>query len=322
MRFLPDVVAFPKQTYHTDSYLLSYDSLSFHAYLETIIQSNTISTSGSVRVHQSPWLLTDAANVIFDIAKRRCFRTIVPTKGKTAGSPPIVDADDEDAWAALDELNNAAPALDNGKGKERAVLRPAWLPETIQPILEEQPKWDLLSEILLEIESETIRFQTNLRPGQMPGNDTVLIMTPSTRSCDLIQEFLGGINPDARPGRKGAKMMQRRLKEFLSWRGRLGSQDSNGATMSNGTSQGYSSRVSNVKGKGKEKGRDEIVSDALRKRDRERIENTIGRRRVRGGAPSSSNKRNVGDAGAGINSTEAPANEKSDADKIDDDMAL
>lgn len=322
MRFLPDILAFPKQTYHTDSYLLSYDSLSFHAYLETIIQSNTVSTSGSVRVHQSPWLLTDAANVIFDIAKRRCFRTIVPAKRKTARSPPIVDADDEDAWAALDELDNAAPALDTRKGKDRAILRPAWLPETIQPILEEQPKWDLLSEILLEIESETIRFQTNLKPGQMPGNDAVLIVTSSTRSCDLIQEFLDCINPDAGPGRKGAKMMQRRLKEYLSWRGRLGTQDSNGTSVNNGTTQGCSSRVSHVKGKGKEKGRDEIVSDALRKRDRERIEKTVGRRRVRGGAPNSSHKRNGGDAGTGINSTEAPGNEKSDADKIEEDMAL
>jgi len=258
--------------------------------------------------------------VIFDIAKRRCFRTIVPTKGKTVGSPPITDADDEDAWAALDELNNVVPASDKRKGKERAILRPAWLPETIQPILEEQPKWDLLSEILLEIESEMIRFQTNLKPGQMPGNDTVLIMTSSTRSCDLIQEFLDCIDPDARPGRKGTKMMQRRLKEYLSWRGRLGGQDFNKVSESNDTTQGYPSRVSNVKGKG-EKGRDE-TSDVLRKKNREKVEKTAGRRRVRGGAPSSSTKRNAVDAGAGIDPTEAPANEKSDTDKIDEDMAL
>ncbi|KAF5346072.1 hypothetical protein D9756_010830 [Leucocoprinus leucothites] len=56
------------------SYLLSYDALSFPAYLGTIIKSNTLSASGAARVHQSPWLLTDAASMIFDTAQRRCFK--------------------------------------------------------------------------------------------------------------------------------------------------------------------------------------------------------------------------------------------------------
>ena len=315
----PNSLASPQQL--RDSYLLSYDSLSFHAYLETIIESNTISASGSARVHQSPWLLTDAANIIFGIAKRRCFcfRAVVPTQEKTISSPPVIDADDEDTWAALDELDNATPIVGTGKGKGRAIPRPAWLPETIQPILEEQPKWDLLSKILLEIESETDRCQSrNLKPGQLPGNDTVLIMTSSTMSCDLIQEFLDCMNPVAEPGRKGTKMMQRRLKGYLSWRGRLGSRDSNGASTSNGTIRGYLSGVSNEKGKGKERGRDEIVTDALR---REKAGKAAGRRRVRGGALSNSTKRNAGGTSTGTNTAEALENEKFDVDKVDEVMA-
>lgn len=76
---------------------------------------------------------------------------------------PLADlVDDDDAWQALDEIedtrgNNAG----RGKGKE---YRPSWLPEGIEPILEELPKWNLLSEVLQEVEEETIRQETLRQP--------------------------------------------------------------------------------------------------------------------------------------------------------------
>ncbi|KAJ3561892.1 hypothetical protein NP233_g9913 [Leucocoprinus birnbaumii] len=299
-------------------YLLSYDSLSFHAYLETIIESNTLSASGSVRVHQSPWLLTDAANIIFDTAKRRCFTTIAAPKEKAVAPPPVIDLDDDDAWAALDDLDSTIATSNKGKDKERQKQprpRPDWLPRTIQPILEEQPKWDLLSEILLEIESESIRFQSTLKPGQMPGNDTVLIMTSSTRSCDLIQEFLDYMDPEAEPGRKGSRMMMNRLKGYLGWRGRLGNQgQGSGDANKNGV---------NAKGKtGREKGRDEVVSEALKKKDREKAERSAGRRRVRGGAPSASSPKKAGNAGSTSTPNGTQDSEVIDVDQIDDVMTI
>ncbi|KXN82152.1 DNA repair protein rad16 [Leucoagaricus sp. SymC.cos] len=220
-------------------YLLSYDSLSFHAYLETILESNTLSASGTVRVHQSPWLLTDAANMIFEVAKRRCF--------------------------TLTALS-----------KEKAII----LPPNIQPMLEEQPKWDLLSDILLEIESETIRFQSNLKPGR---------------------------------GRKGAKMMQRRLKGYLGWRGRLGNQ----SNRDNSSGVNRNGGVGSGKGKERDTGRDDNVSDALKRKDREKAERSAGRRRVRGGAPANNGNRNGGDAGKS-----ADGKEVIDVDKTDDVMTL
>ncbi|OBZ77924.1 hypothetical protein A0H81_01639 [Grifola frondosa] len=45
------------------SYLLTYDALAFHAYLKTLIASNTYTDSGAARQHQSSLLLTHASNI-------------------------------------------------------------------------------------------------------------------------------------------------------------------------------------------------------------------------------------------------------------------
>ncbi|KAG6843314.1 hypothetical protein H0H93_001445, partial [Arthromyces matolae] len=90
-------------------YLLTYDPLHFHAYLETLIAANTVNPAGNAKQHQSPWLLTDAAHIIFQVAKRRCY-----TMSKVQ-LPEVVDVDDEDAWAALDEMEAGGPAAHNPK---------------------------------------------------------------------------------------------------------------------------------------------------------------------------------------------------------------
>jgi DNA excision repair protein ERCC-4 len=145
------------------SYLLTYDPLQFHAYLETLISANSTSNSGGPKQPHSPWLLTDAANVIFQVAKRRCY---VMTSTSQEAPVPVIDvAGDEDAWAALDEVENAG--LDRGKGKEKEKeyeRRPIWLPEGMEPILEELPKWNLLSEVIHEVEEEIIRQESLRKP--------------------------------------------------------------------------------------------------------------------------------------------------------------
>jgi DNA excision repair protein ERCC-4 len=81
----------------------------------------------------------------------------------------VIDlADDEDAWEALDEAEGiTSSVVDKGKGKE-TDSRPKWLPDGLDPVLEELPKWHLLSEILLEAEGEIIR-QENLKKPALPG---------------------------------------------------------------------------------------------------------------------------------------------------------
>ncbi|PPQ68865.1 hypothetical protein CVT24_007674, partial [Panaeolus cyanescens] len=211
-------------------YLLTYDPLQFHSYLETLIAANTVSASGAQRQHQSPWMLTDAAHVIFQTAKRRCF-TISALPAQTTNKDPIVIdlADDEDAWDALDEIEGGGGgSRDKGKGKEKeqekdagGEERPGWLPRGMDPVLEELPKWNLLSDVLLEIEGEMVRQENLRKPGSKPVNESnniVLIMTSSSRTCNLLTQFLDTMDHDAAPGMKGRKMMMRRLSKYLWWK--------------------------------------------------------------------------------------------------------
>ena len=282
------------------SYLLTYDPLQFHAYLETIIASNTTNAAGNVKQHQSPWLLTDAANIIFQLAKRRCY---VMTTSKRAA--PVADiAEDEDGWQALDEVESEGMShKDKGKGKD---VRPSWLPEGMEPVLEELPKWNLLAEVLREAEEEIIR-QESLRKSitgnhyafciakithlhsfsrlETAGNNTILVMASSTRICSVVTEFLSAMDHDAPNGSKGRKMMMQKLRLYLWWKSRLAERKQDGLThfafpqVVGHASDGYNKII-------EDEDRMEI-SEALKRKDRERAERAGSRRRVRGGAPAS-----------------------------------
>lgn len=157
----------------TNRYLLTYDPLAFHSYLETIIASNSISAAGNARHNQSPWLLTDAAHIIFSSAKRRCYTLDQITSSSANASPqPRVEdeLDDEEGWNALDEMEfgrlNQTDNVRGAKGKGKAK-RPRWLPKGMEPVLEELPKWNLLADVLKEIEDEIMR-QESLSSGRLP----------------------------------------------------------------------------------------------------------------------------------------------------------
>lgn len=138
--------------------LLTHDAIAFQQYLEGLLESSTVNVSGKVRQHQSPWLLTDAANVIFQYAKRRCY---VTTKVREHEAEAI-NVDDEDAWEALLEaegsLSKVTPSMAQSK------TQPAWLPRGLEPVLEELPKWSLVSGALHEIEEEMIHREAKLTP--------------------------------------------------------------------------------------------------------------------------------------------------------------
>lgn len=131
------------------SLLLTEDALSFQLYLEGLIDANTYTDSGNARHNQSPWMLTEAANVIFQYAKRRCFT--MSTK-PSAPVPQQHPEEDEDAWDALREFEGA-PAPQPKK--------PKW-PDGVDPVLEELPKWSLVAAALQEIEEEMVRRDTKL----------------------------------------------------------------------------------------------------------------------------------------------------------------
>jgi DNA excision repair protein ERCC-4 len=118
-----------------------------------------------------------------------------------------------------------------------------------------------------------------------PGSNTVLIMTSSTTTSTHISEFLSTLDVDAEQGAQGRTMMEKKLRLYLEWKGKLSrlKEEGQGAVVwpdKNGeTFQ-------------KEQGGDGI-SEALKRKDQVMKEKGACRRRVRGGAPT------VGSAGGG-----------------------
>ncbi|TFK38811.1 hypothetical protein BDQ12DRAFT_683398 [Crucibulum laeve] len=284
------------------SYLLTYDALAFNAYLESLISSST-SHSGGPKIHHSPWMLTDAANVIFQEAKRRCYvmseRNGKQKQKQKQKEPEVIDlVDDEDAWAALDEIEGTTGTADKGKDKMKETAievkgeeeeRPSWLPDGMNPVLEELPKWTMLADVLQEAEEEMIRLES-LRKGPLNsplGNNIVLIMASSARTCAQLTEFLSCINHSAPRGAKGRMMMMRRLSVYLWWKSRLGEGKTNPGMLDSIPSVVYGPY---------DHGGDGEVSEALKKKDEKRQEKAMSRRRVRGGAPvvASSSRRTTG----------------------------
>lgn len=75
--------------------------------------------------------------------------------------------EDDEAWAALDEVQGLPVEKNVGGDGNKPDVRPKWMPEGLEPVLEELPKWNLLSEILLETEGEIIRQETLKKPGSI-----------------------------------------------------------------------------------------------------------------------------------------------------------
>ncbi|KAG6373235.1 hypothetical protein JVT61DRAFT_6861 [Boletus reticuloceps] len=250
------------------TFLLSYDAFGFNAYLETLAASNTTTAAGTARQNQSPWMLTDAANIIFQTAKRRCYTLSRTNADRTAAVIDLVD--DEDAWDALDDMEG------HGVRPPAKPTKP-WIPDGMDPVLEELPKWDLLADVLHEIEEEVMRQES--LSSYSRGSNIVLVMTSSPQSSALVSEFLSKMDVDAPKGQRGRKMMEPKLRRYLYWKGRLASQkDGKG-----GTPMQTEKTAPQVSGSTGSAG----VSEALQKKDRERAGRGVNRRRVRGGAPSS-----------------------------------
>lgn len=167
-------------------YLLVNDSVSFHKYLETVHAASS-PPPGSTRQNESPWLFLDSAHTLFEAAKRRVYR---------------------------------------GKLSENESVTGAGLPTSLEPILEEQPKWAVLSEVLDEIERD-MYFNPDTTEG---SNGTVLIMAGDHNSCRQIREYLQTMHviPEDRPSHKEAEerdnepsaafMMRRKLRNYIAWR--------------------------------------------------------------------------------------------------------
>ena len=168
--------------------LLTYDAVSFNKYLDTILAAHQ-PPPGSTRQNQSPWLFLDAANTIFETAKRRVY-TGNPVQGDILESQGV-------------------------------------LADSLRPVLEEQPKWALLAEILEEIDRDAY-FNPGVRDD---SNGTILIMCSDEATCRQLREFLQNMyirpqqaiednEPDgcAEAKASGIFVMRKKLRNYLNWK--------------------------------------------------------------------------------------------------------
>jgi len=171
------------------SALLTYDAVSFNKYLDTILAAHQ-PPPGSNRQNQSPWLFLDSANTIFESAKRRVYT------GKAAEGESLTESE--------------------------------VLSESLRPVLEEQPKWSLLAEMLDEIERDTY-FNPVI---QDDSNGTILVMCSDQSTCRQLREYLQTMHVRPGPLNEGEGeeddeidtkpsatfMMRRKLRDYLDWK--------------------------------------------------------------------------------------------------------
>ena len=189
-------------------------------YLDTIVTAHS-PPSGSTRHNYSPWLFLDAAHVLFQTAKSRVYHRKIPSE------------------AARSTLTS--------------------FPSGLQPVLEEQPKWGILADVLREIEQEAYLNPTNADE----SNSTVLIMCNDQRTCRQLREYLatmhtridetsdniGEDNESKDRKASGEVMMRRRLREYLDWKSSLSNVNKNLSAKPNDESQSGKSQESQPQGK-------------------------------------------------------------------------
>ncbi|KAF2872985.1 DNA repair endonuclease XPF [Massariosphaeria phaeospora] len=164
--------------------LLTYDAINFNKYLDTVLAASQ-PPPGSTKQNQSPWLFLDAADIIFSTAKRRVY---------------------------------------TGKVSTADLADPNVVPDGLQPVLEELPKWRQLAEILQEIEQDAYFNPTP----QDTSNGSILIMCGDQGTCRQLREFLqtmhvklegDSVNDDEDEDEPSAKfMMRRKLRNYLAWK--------------------------------------------------------------------------------------------------------
>ena len=163
--------------------VVSLDAVTFLQHLDTIHAAHS-PPPGSTRQSQSPWLFLDAAQTIFETAKKRVYRGT------------------------------------RKEGVESNI-------ESLRPVLEEQPKWAILGDVLEEIDRD-LYFEPALH---RDSTGTILIMCADINTCRQLRDYLQTmhIQPktedkvedfnDPEENKPSAKfMMRRKLRNYLKWR--------------------------------------------------------------------------------------------------------
>lgn len=169
--------------------VVTCDAVAFLQTLDTIHAAHS-PAPGSTRQTQPPWLFLDAAQTLFDTAKKRVYRGV------------------------------------NKPGVESNI-------DALRPVLEEQPKWAILADVLEEIDRD-LYFEP---PTRDDSNGTILIMCSDTATCRQLRDYLQTMHVKVKADQQKKKtvqegeddndeedepsavfLMRRRLREYLKWK--------------------------------------------------------------------------------------------------------
>lgn len=111
-------------------------------------------------------------------------------------------------------------------------------------------------------------------------------MCSSPRTCDLLGDYLSLMNRRRKKGEWGRRMMEKRLRLYLWWKAKLNENKKEGRDAFRMPSKSANSHQHNSAQQETSSGPSQI-NEKLKKKDEQRKEKIMNRRRVRGGAPTS-----------------------------------
>ena len=171
-------------------FVLTYDCVSFLKYLDTVL-ANAQAEDGKKRQNPSPWLLLDAAHTMFQAAKQRVYKGDLVERGGIA----------------------------NGRSSSPTG-------NIVQPVLEELPKWEMLAEVLDEIERD---YYFNPVP-QDDSSGAILVMCGDLPTCSQLRDYLESMHvlpedkepdedePEPEQKGSGSFMLRRKLRNYVHWK--------------------------------------------------------------------------------------------------------
>ncbi|WAQ81081.1 hypothetical protein PtA15_1A419 [Puccinia triticina] len=219
------------------SYLLAFDCITFYRFLETILVANSPKeTAAGPPQNESPWLFTSAADTIFSVAKNRVYLKTQDPQKQAAGTDSneislLADgptAEEEEAMREIEEIpyHAAERAGKNVPDSKFASETWGWLPQGIEPVLENQPKWQLLKDVLKEIEENLYQAAEDGIVASDESN-AVLIMCSSASTCSVLKEYLATQHTPSDPKYGTRPMMKRRLGDYFFWKRTVGQMSRN-----------------------------------------------------------------------------------------------
>ncbi|TQS35908.1 hypothetical protein Golomagni_03658 [Golovinomyces magnicellulatus] len=136
--------------------------------------------------------------------------------------PPSSTRQNQSPWLFLDAAHTIFDTAKRRVYTGKATGSVSEDIETLQPVLEEQPKWAVLAEVLEEIDRD-LYFNSAPRDD---SNGTILIMCTDTVQCRQLKDYLQNMYtlPDGEEAGKekfepsAILMLRRKLRDYLKWK--------------------------------------------------------------------------------------------------------